>query len=508
MTQFNKENNAHIAMIDSAKKTAKPKRKEDSCKNNPSNYQKTILLESIKRLELFNDTSGTSYARVNPQSPEVIPIDSDQFKHFLDFQYFKKTDSGCSSKFMTDIINTAVAQARYCGKPIHVYSRIAHIDNKLYVDLANKDNQVIEIDENGWTLATQHSVFFIRSQYMQAMPVPTKQDDTLDQLWKLVNLKHQDRVLIFAWMLSCFCQLPHPILMLHGQQGSGKSTLTKILKSIVDPNDCDTNFTPRDERDLIAFARGNHVLAIDNNSYINSNLSDHLCRFSSGGAVSLRKLYKNAEEVVYHFCKPIILNGINNNIIRGDLLERSIIIELPCVPGCNRITEQTLFNELRSLLPGLLGTICDHLVFALRPHTPCDDLPRMADFYQWICAALSESHAFSCQEFTDSYFNNKQTAMFDMVEDHPVGMALVDLAKSEKHWAGTALDLLQQLNRSLKHRDQQTSKLWPKDCRTLGKILDRLKPLLSAHGITLRKHRSNGARIISIEFNDPNDPIH
>ena len=59
---------------------------------------------------------------------------------------------------------------------------------------------------------------------------------------------------------------------------------------------------------------------MSNLSYITPELSDALCRLSTGGGFGVRTHYENAEETVFHSSRPIIINGIDASyaVVEGE----------------------------------------------------------------------------------------------------------------------------------------------------------------------------------------------
>ena len=104
-----------------------------------------------------------------------------------------------------------------------------------------------------------------------------------------------------------------------GEQGSAKTILSKILRSIIDPNVAPVRVLPRDERELFVAASNSHVLAFDNLSGLSPWLSDTLCRLASGGAFSTRRLFTDQDEILFAAARPVILNGIEDIVTRPDL---------------------------------------------------------------------------------------------------------------------------------------------------------------------------------------------
>ena len=115
-------------------------------------------------------------------------------------------------------------------------------------------------------------------------------------------------------------------------------------------------------------------------------MSDYLCRLSTGGGLRTRSLFKDTDETLLRSSRPVMLEGIANFIVRGDLMDRSIVLGLE--PLADRRTEAALLAEFDRLRPGLFGALLDHLVMGLRQvsDTRLVNLPRMADFATWAAS--------------------------------------------------------------------------------------------------------------------------
>ena len=84
---------------------------------------------------------------------------------------------------------------------------------------------------------------------------------------------------------------PYFILALHGEQGTAKSTVARILRALVDPHKVPQRRPPKDERDLVIAAKNNYVIAFDNVSHLPQWFSDSLSSIATGGGFGTRKLY-------------------------------------------------------------------------------------------------------------------------------------------------------------------------------------------------------------------------
>jgi hypothetical protein len=185
-------------------------------------------------------------------------------------------------------------------------------------------------------------------------------------------------------------------LIVNGEQGAGKSILSRLLRRLVDPNGAELRADPRNERDLLLAAKNGWVVALDNLSYVRNDLSDEICRIATKGAFATRSLYTNDEEFLLEVCRPVLLNGIPPLASRADLADRSIVLTLPTMPDSRRQSEQSFWSDFGEAAPRLFGALLDGVSGALRNGSSINlqRSPRMIDFAKWAgagCRARSPS---------------------------------------------------------------------------------------------------------------------
>ena len=318
---------------------------------------------------------------------------------------------------------------------------------------------------------------------------------TLDELRQLVNVATDDDFrLLVGWLLaSLYPRGPYPILILNGEQGSGKSTQARLLRMLVDPNAAPIRMPPREERDLLVAARNSRVVCLDNVSYVREWLADGLCRLSTGGGFSARQLYTDLDEVLFEVMRPALLNGIPDLATRPDLADRAISLVLPTISEDRRMSEYDFWQTLNAAKPRILGVLLDALSCAVRrlPEIQLDHLPRMADFARLLTAA-EEAFGWEQGSFLNAYSNNQAEAIESTIEADPVAQAVMDLmrgglgadfgSQDVEPWSGTATILLQNLE-GLVSESGLRSRSWPKQANTLSNRLRRAAPALRTNGI-------------------------
>jgi hypothetical protein len=135
------------------------------------------------------------------------------------------------------------AQFDAAERTVHI--RVAEYDGDIYLDLADKDWEAVQIGPDGWQVVTSPPVRFRRAAGMLPLPVPQR-GGSIEALAAFLNLPAPDEfVLVVAWLLAALQQGgPYPLLVIAGEQGSAKTVLTKILRALIDPNAAPTRAPP------------------------------------------------------------------------------------------------------------------------------------------------------------------------------------------------------------------------------------------------------------------------
>jgi hypothetical protein len=292
-----------------------------------------------------------------------------------------------------------------------------------------------------------------------------------------------------------------------GEQGTAKSTLVEILRSIVDPNVVPLRAPPRDERDLYIAAGNSRVLAYDNLSYLPNWLSDALARLATGGGHATRMLYTDDDEKLIDAACPIIFNGIEDVVVKGDLADRAIALQLEPIPEDRRRKKKELWAEFERDRPLILGALLKAVARGLQrlPHVRLDKLPRMADFAEWA-VACGDGFLWNPGEFIKAYRANINRVTRDVIEADPVANTIRNMMMSPKlpgAWSGTATELLNRLEGIVGEKEAKR-KDWPGSARALSGRLRRAATPLRRFGIQIGRERAGHgrARIITITLDE------
>ena len=449
----------------------------------------TVAAGLVQDLEFFHTPSEAAYVTIRSDDrTEHLPLCSATFSRFLRHTYFEHSGRALNSNSLRDAIGLLEAIAHHEGGEHDVYVRYASLDGSVFIDLCDDCRRVVCITADGWTVGADAPVRFYGPRTARPLPVPTP-GGSIDSLRRFVNvLAEQEWVLIVGYILGCFMpDGPYPLLVLSGEQGSAKSTTARIIGRLVDPSSVPLRAAPSSERDLMVSTQSARLLAFDNLSRIPSWLSDALCRLSTGGGFATRKLYTDLDEISLSAMRPVVLNGIDDLLRRGDLIERSIRIPCPTIPPERRLSEKSLWSRFDESLPGILGAVFDAVSSALRDRSSVSRqlslVPRMADWAVWVTAAepgLGWEQGSIIEAYREMLADSSELA----IDASPIGPAMLTLLdRCDGEWQGTAGALLQALRIAFREEsDAPVPPDWPKDSTRLSGELRRIAPNLRAAG--------------------------
>lgn len=168
---------------------------------------------------------------------ETWALTSTEFSHWLMERFYTLKGRIPTAIHMKSAIRSIGAKAAFSSKERHnVHTRLAEFGGKIYLDLADDAWRVIEVDSEGWRVVAAPPVRFRRTLGMRAITVPQR-GGSIDDLRAFVNLSDEAFTLMVSFILDIFrSDRPHPVLYLGGDEGTAKSTLTKIVGNLLDPN--------------------------------------------------------------------------------------------------------------------------------------------------------------------------------------------------------------------------------------------------------------------------------
>jgi hypothetical protein len=437
---------------------------------------------------------------------ETWRVRSKGFRGWLRHQYFQEMQAGCNSEAMQVAIETLVSFAQFDKDTTEreVGIRVAGYAGAIYIDIGDPQWRMVEVTDISWRMIDSNDapVRFRRTSSMRPLPIPTA-GGSLQGLRELVNVRtDEDFVLLVAYALAALRpDSNYPVLGVAGVQGSGKSSMIRLLQRLIDPRMPTMRSIPREEDHLIVGAKGAHFLGFDNVSRLSDEMSDAICRLSTGGGSGKRQLYTDDDEILFNGTRPIAFNGIEDVATRPDLVERTILLWLT-LPNRRR-REREIDAEFEKTAGGTFGALLDGLVKGMQGIDDIDDsdLPRMADFAAWAEACCRAY--WPAKTFLNAYRLNLRQAVEVVVDASPVATAVRALMAEQTEWTGTATQLLETLTNIVGDKLAK-EKDWPKRPNTLSNKLRRVTPDLAKIGITVTSDREahTGTRFFTITTGD------
>ena len=457
-----------------------------SCNMTP----KEALLELCGEAEFWRTPDGTVYATLHIDGhQERHAVASRDFRDWLLSQLARRfTNKGraasANEAAVREARHYAEAEAFLKNCVQEAELRVMGGENAVFMDRGGRDWSAFQVTAQGWSVVAIPPVPILRSRRTAAMVEPSAPGDFAALRHMLRNLDDDAFILVVAWCLGALAARgPFAVLVLIGEGGVGKSTLVRVIQSLVDPCTGDVLAPPREDRDLIAAAKHARLLPFDNLSSISPELGDSICRLATGAEIGGRALYSNHDSASFAACRPIVLNGIADLASRSDLLDRSLVIRLQ--PLESWITESDMEEAIAQALPHVLHGLLDALACGLRnlKSTPTPDV-RMADFARLVVAA-EPMLPWRQGAFLGAFRRNRRQALAALVDGDVVGQAIKAFAhRHPAGWSGMVSQLLEQLSRTVPEHVRRTRE-WPGNARWLTDRIRRVAPGLRSLGIPI-----------------------
>jgi len=470
-----------------------------------SQADKLVILASSQCIEFFHDQTKTAYVQIIQGGVRcTMPIRSRQFKAWLANLLWLSEGKAPGTEGVYGAINVLEAKALFEGKKYTLYNRVAPANDGIWIDMADEQWRAILVTGEGWSIVDNPPILFKRYSHQLPLVEPAPGGDP----WRLLDFFNIDptdmdtRLTLLCTAITFLIPLiPHPIPILYGIQGSGKTWVFKLLRQLLDPSCIDVLALPRDERERVQQLDHHWLAFYDNVTNIPWWMSDTLCRAATGGGFTKRELYTNDDDVIYNFKRCVGLNGINIVAQRGDLLDRSLLVGLQNIPKEKRRTEEELLRDFEACKAEIFGGFLDTLVKAIQiyPSVNPKGLFRMADFTRWGCAiaiALGKTE----KDFIDAYEAKVKAQIEEAAHASPVATVLLDFMENRgENWAGTPTELFTALLNHAKTLDISTRQRgWPKAPHVLVRQLNELAPSLKSLGWEVNTSRSGARKRIEI----------
>lgn len=435
------------------------------------------------------------------------PINSTAFQRFLRREYRKQTDGEIFTKF-EDFLQAACDDAHE-ENPIKVsICRRVHGSSKKRVvySLANDERQCVVIISGKWVVLPENKlekIRFLKSTAALPQVVPTRGGDYLKLLRPYVNLDKDNFLLLAVWMVQCLSKASsHFALLMSGGQGTGKSTLTRLIQSLVDPAVTSKAILPNTERDLKVHLTNSYMVCYDNTRPLTDKFSDIFCSAVTGATVVLRELHTTNNQVALPLHNIIVLNGINIIPGQSDLAERCFLFEPRKISKELRQTDDQFWTNFEKDKPAILGAMFEVLskAMAILPTLQMGSLHRMADAHQEM-TAIAVALDTDPTEFDRIFWANVDHLKMANTASNPFVEAVLDyLQHRPNENTMTMSGLLDAMRNDFANRSRNAHLAsLPKDSSWLSRKLSEAETSLNEAGYKTRFDYKSDATYITIK---------
>ena len=461
--------------------------------------QATMLVELTKeRFDLGVTPEGEPFAtpKSGPRLVRMLRGGRTSLRAELAKAYFARSGSAPSQAALADALQVITGQANELDATT-LHLRVARHEGALVLDLGDVTGRVVVIRADGWQVVNSSPVLFRRTELTGALPVPVP-GAPLGELWTLVNVAERWRPVLAAVLVHALMpDAPHVITALTGEQGTGKTSAMRMLAALIDPSPAQVRKAPRDVDTWTTAAAGSWVVALDNLSGVNDQISDALCRASTGDGDVRRRLYSDGDLHVIAFLRVVLLNGIDLGALNDDLVDRLVAVTLDRIPDRDRRKDADLTRAWTVAHPRVLGALLDLTCAVLRalPGVELDAPPRMADF-GYVLAAVDDVLGTDGMR---TYLGSRTEMAEEVVTSDPVLAALT--AEVTGEFLGTSAELLQRITPT--RLDWKAPKDWP-SARQLTSTVKRRAPSLRRLGWTVEEaEKDPRARAVRFKLTPP-----
>lgn len=465
-----------------------PKDLEKILKTESVTLRKRLFDRASQTINFWKTPAGVLYADVVYQGkPRTWPFEGPNIDAWLRETYVNMTKGKDipPPNLVETVLRHMRSQATMTQKVHEPHLRVARTEDAFYYDLQDDMGQVVRCTPEGWEVVPKNGIKFTSGDGMLPQVEPQR-GKTLDLLRKYLSVESEDDYrLILSWLIGAFIASDgYPILVLNGGAGTSKSSTTSFMQRLVDPGK-ERREPPGDAKDIAAVVRNCHLLTIDNLQKIDPWLSDTLCRVSTGGTLGARQYYTLHSDAGFEAIRPTILNGIDHFVKFNDLMERSVLINLPTIPPEKRRIWSEMEKEFEADRPFILGAIFDVL---------CVGLGRIADLKVGKLPRLAGWAKFmeSCRDILGfSFLEAWETQEAIKSEENVAGNTLAQMLISMLEQKATARvdPVLSGTMQSIwaeivgKFPTDHEPKDIPKGARGFAAALTRMKPDLKRLGI-------------------------
>ncbi|HAS8154820.1 ATP-binding protein [Vibrio vulnificus] len=286
--------------------------------------------------------------------------------------------------------------------------------------------------------------------------------------------------------------LTFPILYLHGNAGTGKTTIARLLTKLLGLGEDTVKAQPKDGRDLVATVSNNYLMCFDNCGGINDKLANALCSIATGGTVDDRKLYTNTDVVATRLHQPLIMTAISFPK-QHDLCTRSLFVKAG-KPKVVYGSDIEIYRKLDQILPQVQAWLLDTTSKAMSYIGSVQTISnhRAGDFNLFL-AAFERAIGIEDQSVQQYVNKTQEKALNQQVVEHDEFLAsIVNVVQQHKQFSGGPTEVHKMLMSAILVGMRRLPRNWPQNASALTGKLNRIKDQLAKQGVEILSGGTRG----------------
>ena len=172
------------------------------------------------------------------------------FLAFLDHRYRELADDDEEPHFVRLLNRKRKATIYKQQNLVKINHRVAGsiTERRIAYFLADEKRQTVVITPDKWKECVRTNDKFIKQKADISQVEPKQGGNLLTLLRRYINLNDDDFLLLVIWIVQAFSRkTSHYALVISSEPGTGKSTLTKLLRSLIDPSYSEASLTPSND---------------------------------------------------------------------------------------------------------------------------------------------------------------------------------------------------------------------------------------------------------------------
>lgn len=233
---------------------------------------------------------------------EIFNITSSNFR--IAFKSFWKKEYGelLNDKEVQEIISIIEVECYESKNKIQRNHRIYTKGRMLIYQLNTDNNTSVRIEDGECEIEETPDFMFYTDRNFKNQVEPdlsVMPEELLPYIRKHFNVKDEDDVILISILIVSSMlgmNFNHPVILIQGEKGSGKSECLKKLEMIIDPKDSGICAYTSNKEAIVLRLSKSYFTCFDNVSFISKAISDLLCSAVTGASDTTRRLYTDTEE--------------------------------------------------------------------------------------------------------------------------------------------------------------------------------------------------------------------